>query len=105
MYNYLRELHRCSNTEPDCTTQRTEISSLQSELKTHLGDAERKLLLCITDAQGVLSYEISLESFAAGFRTAAKLFCETEAHGGYSYEDAETERIVQTIRGKDCDTP
>ena len=105
MYNYLRELHRCFNTEPDCTTQRTEISSLQSELKTHLGEAERKLLLRLTDAQGILSYETSLESFAAGFRTAAKLFCEMEAQGSYSYEDAETERIVQTIRRKECDTP
>ena len=105
MYNYLRELHRCFNTEPDCTVQRTEISSLQSELKTHLGEAERKLLLRLTDTQGILDYEISLESFAAGFRTAHRLLCEAESCESYSYEDAETERIVQTIRGKDCDTP
>ena len=105
MYNYLRELHRCFNTEPDCPEQQTELASLEAELKTHLGEAERKLLLRLTDAQGILNYEISLESFAAGFRTAANLFCETEAQGGYSYEDAETERIVHTIRRKECDTP
>ena len=98
MYNYIRELHRQFGTEPDCAIQRTEISSLQSTLKSHLSDEDRKLLLRLTDAQNIIHYETSLENFAAGFKTALGIACEAGAGGRYSYEDAETERICQQVR-------
>ena len=102
MYNYLRELHRQFCSEADCPAQRNELVSLQSELKNHLGQEERKLLLRLLDTQDILNYETSLESFAAGFRTAHSILCELEARGGYSYEEEETKRICREIgRGKE----
>ena len=104
MYNCLRELHRCFNTEPDCPELNTELASLEAQLKPHLGEAERKLLLRLLDTQTTFRYETSLESFAAGFRTAHSIFCEAHACP-YSYEDAEAERIFRSHRRKDRDTP
>ena len=102
MYNYLRELHRQFCPEADCPAQRKELVSLQSELKNHLGQEERKLLLRLLDTQDILNYETSLESFTAGFRTAHSILCELEAQGGYSYEEEETKRICREIgRGKE----
>ena len=102
MYNYLRELHRQFCPEADCPAQRKELVSLQSELKNHLGQEERKLLLRLLDTQDIINYETSLSSFAAGFHTAHRIFCELEAHGRYSYEEEETKRICQENgRGKE----
>ncbi len=97
MYNYIRELHRIFNTEPDCPEQRKQADALQTELKTHLGEEERKLLLRLTDTQSILNYEISLESFAAGFRLAAGIAKELESGGLYSFDDEETERICKGL--------
>ena len=95
MYNYIRELHRLFDAEPGCTELRNQIISLQSELKKHLGDQDRKLLLRLTDAQMTLEYEHSLESFAAGFHTAHGILCELEARGSYSFKEEETKRICR----------
>ena len=95
MYNYMKELHRQFCWEPDCKEQRRELDSLQTELKKSLSQEERKLLLRLLDTQGILNYEISLESFAAGFRAAHEIFCELGAQGSYSYEAEETKRICQ----------
>ena len=97
MYDYIRELHRQFGTEPDCTIQRNEISSLKSILKSHLSDEDRKLLLRLMDAQGIINYETSLEAFAAGFHASHGIFCELEARGRYSYEEEEAKRICQEI--------
>ena len=93
MYNYLRELHRLFNSKPDCTKEKRELDTLTEELRGHLGEAERILLLEIIDIRDAMDHEISLESFAAGFRLAYGLTRELEAAGGYSYEEEETKRI------------
>ena len=102
MYNYLRELHRQFCSEADCPAQRKELDSLQAELKNHLGQEERKLLLRLLDSQNIINYETSLESFAAGFRTAHSILCELKVQDSYSYEEEENKRICQGIgRGKE----
>ena len=93
MYEYLRELHRLFNTQPSCAEQLNQVELLKSDLKKHLGEEEHKLLLRILDTRDVMDYEISLESFAAGFRLAYGLTREVESSGRYSYEEEETKRI------------
>ena len=95
MYEYMRELHRLFNTQPSCAEQMTQTELLKTDLKKHLGEEERKLLLRLLDTRDVMDYEISLESFSAGFRLAYGLTRELESGGRYSYEDAEVERICQ----------
>ncbi len=95
MYNYIRELHRIFNTEPNCPEQRKQSDDLQVELRTHLGEKERKLLLRLADTQSLLNYEISLESFAAGFRLATGIAKELGSDGLYSFDDEETARICK----------
>ena len=98
MYEYLRELHRLFNTQPANTSQQEQLEQLRTELKHHLSDDDgRKLLLRLTDATDVLNYEISLESFAAGFRLAYGLTCELSAGRRFSYEEAEASRICQAM--------
>ena len=94
-YNYLRELHRLFNVQAACAEQQTAIEQLKAELKKNLEDRDRRLLLRILDARDVMDYEISLESFAAGFRLAYGLTRELESSGRYSYEDEEVRRICQ----------
>ena len=95
MYEYLRELHRLFNSQPDCTEQVTELETLKADLKKGLDDHNRKLFLRFVDVGDVMDYEISLESFAAGFRMAYGLICEVNTGKHYSYEEAETRRICQ----------
>ena len=98
MYNYIRELHRLFSREPNCAEQKEEIAALRLKVKEHLNDEDKKLMLRIEDTQALMTYETSLESFAAGFRTAYGLACELNADGHYSYEDAETARICSVIK-------
>ena len=93
MYEYIRELHRLFNVQPSCAEQMTQAESLKTDLKKHLGEEERKLLLRILDTRDVIDYEISLESFAAGFRLAYGLTRELESSGRFSYEEEEIKRI------------
>ena len=93
MYNYLRERHRLFDSQPDCTKEKQEAAALSEELRSHLGEPEKILLLEIIDIRDSMDYEISLESFAAGFRLAYGLTRELESSGCYSYEEEETRRI------------
>ena len=95
MYNYLRELHRIFGSKPDCTEEQQELDTLTKELRDHLGEQERILLLEIIDIRDVMDHEISLESFAAGFRLAYGMTRELEFSGRYSYDEEETKRICQ----------
>lgn len=95
MYEYMRELHRLFNTQPSYAEQQNQVEILKTDLKKHLDEEERKLLLRLLDTRDVMDYEISLESFAAGFRLAYGLTRELESGGGFSYEDEETKRICQ----------
>ena len=100
MYNYLRELHRLFNEQPDCTEERQQVDQYTASLQKRLEAEDRRLLLRILDARDVIAYESSLESFIAGFRLAYGLTRELESSGGYSYEEAETKRICQTAERK-----
>ena len=93
MYEYMRELHRLFNTQPSCAEQLTQVETLKTDLKKHLDEEERKLLLRLLDTRDVMDYEISLESFTAGFRLAYGLTRELEASGRFSYEEEEMKRI------------
>ena len=95
MYEYMRKLHRLFNTQPSCAEQLNQVETLKADLKEHLDEEERKLLLRLLDTRDVMDYEISLESFAAGFRLAYGLTQEIESSSRYSYEDEEVQRICQ----------
>ena len=59
---------------------------------------ERKVrLMHLVDSQNLLKEEISLASFAAGFKLAWGLSKELEADGLYSFDEDETERICRRM--------
>ena len=94
MYEYLQALHQRFFREPEHTDLHEEIEKLRQELETELNPAERKILLRLIDVQGYLKNDVSLESFAAGFKLASGIAKELEADGLYSY-DAEMEERME----------
>ena len=65
------------------------------KLAEHLDKTQRILLLRLLDAESRLKNEVSLESFAAGFKLAAGIAKELQADGLYSYEEEIEQRIAQ----------
>ena len=94
MYEYLQALHQRFFREPEHTDLHEEITKLRQELESELNPAQRKVLLRLIDVQGYLKSDVSLESFAAGFKLAAGIAKELEADGLYSY-DAEMEGLME----------
>ena len=94
MYEYLQALYQRFFREPEHTELHEEITKLRRELEAELNPAQRKILLRLIDVQGYLKNDVSLESFAAGFKLAAGIAKELEADGLYSY-DAEMEEQMK----------
>ena len=86
MYEYFRALHQRFFREPDHTELHEEIEENRKVLTEKLDPEDRKRLLRMLDAQSCLKNEVSLESFAAGFKLAAGIAKELEADGLYSYD-------------------
>ena len=95
MYEYLQALHRRFFREPEHTDLHEEIAKLRQELEAQLNPTQRKMLLRLIDVQGYLKNDVSLESFAAGFKLASGIAKELEADGLYSY-DAEVEEQMES---------
>ena len=95
MYEYLRALHRCFCSEADHAEFRSEIEALRTTLSSRLSSEDRKLVLRLVDAQNNLKNEISLESFAAGFKLAAGISQELTQSGRYDYDRAIEEQFTQ----------
>ena len=94
MCEYLQALHQRYFQEPKHTDLHEEIKKLRQELEDNLNPSQRKLLLLLLDVQDYLKNDVSLESFAAGFKLAAGIAKELEADGLYSY-NAEVEKEIE----------
>ena len=79
MYEYLQALHQRFFREPEHTDLHDEIEKLRQELEAELTPSQRKLLLRLLDVEGYLKDDVSLESFAAGFKLATGIAKELEA--------------------------
>ena len=95
MYEYLQALHQRFFREPEYTELHKEIAELRQELEAELNPTQRKILLRLIDVQGYLKNDVSLESFAAGFKLASGIAKELEADGLYSY-DTEMEALMES---------
>ena len=86
MYEYLQALHQRFFHEPEHTDLHEEIAKLHQELESELNPDQQKRLLRLLDVQGYLKNDVSLESFAAGFKLASGIAKELEADGLYSID-------------------
>ena len=70
MYEYMRGLQRKFFKEPDFPGLRQEINEIHQALTEGKTKPERRSLLKLVDLEAELRDEVSLASFAAGFRLA-----------------------------------
>ena len=97
MYEYLQALHQRFYHEPEHTALHKEIQTLRYNLNAVLNESDQRIFLRLLDAQNELKNEVSLESFAAGFKLASGIAKELEADGVYSF-DAEIEQQIEKSR-------
>ena len=95
MYEYLQALHQRFFCEAELSALNNDIEAARQKLAEHLDKPKRILLLRLLDAESRLKNEVSLESFAAGFKLAAGIAKELQADGLYSYEEEIEQRIAQ----------
>ena len=83
MNDYMRALHQRFFREPDVSELEADIENTRQEVRDCLGQMERRKLMQLVDAQNLLREEVSLASFAAGFKLAWGLARELEVtpHG------------------------
>ena len=90
MYEYMRGLQRQFFKEPDFPELRQELNELHRELtEARPKDERRKLLKLVAE----LRDEISLASFAAGFRLAWGIIGELNIEPPYSFAEEEERRM------------
>ncbi len=97
MYEYLQALHQRFFQEPEHNDLHEEINTLRKELESNMTPSQRKLLLRLLDVQGYLKNDVSLESFAAGFKLAAGIAKELEVDGLYSFDKEFNQQIEQKL--------
>ena len=78
MNEYMRGLQRQFFKEPDFPELRQELNEFYQELTADRTKDERRKLLKLVDLETELRDEISLASFALGFRLAWGDYCGTE---------------------------
>ena len=103
MYEYMRGLRRQFFKEPDFPELRQELNKLHQELTENRLKDERRKLLKLVDLEAELRDEISLASFAAGFRLAWGIIGELNVEPPYSFAEEEERRMGQlpNLRGDD----
>lgn len=103
MYEYMRALQRQFFREPDFPELRRELHELHRELAEDRLKNERRKLLKLVDLEAELRDEISLASFAAGFRLAWVIIGELNIEPPYSFAEEEERRMGQlpNLRGND----
>ena len=103
MYEYMRALQRQFFREPDFPELRRELNELHRELAEDRPKNERRKLLKLVDLEAELRDEISLASFAAGFRLAWVIIGELNIEPPYSFAEEEERRMGQlpNLRGND----
>ena len=95
MYEYMRGLQRQFFKEPDFLELRQEINEIHQALTEGKPKPERRSLLKLVDLEAELRDEISLASFAAGFRLAWGIIAELNTEPPYSFAEEEERRIGQ----------
>ena len=95
MYEYMRALQRQFFREPDFPELRRELNELHRELTEDRPKDERRKLLKLVDLEAELRDEISLASFAAGFRLAWVIIGELNIEPPYSFAEEEERRMGQ----------
>ena len=98
MYEYMRGLQRKFFKEPDFSELRQELHELHQELIEDKPKEERRKLLKLVDLEAELRDEISLASFAAGFRLAWGIIAELNTEPPYSFAEEEERRMGQQQR-------
>lgn len=103
MYEYMRALQRQFFRETDFPELRREVNELHRELTENRPKDERRKLLKLVDLEAELRDEISLASFAAGFRLAWGIISELNREPPYSFAEEEERRMRQipNLRGDD----
>ena len=101
MYEYMRGLQRQFFKEPDYPELRQELHELHQELIEDKPKEERRKLLKLVDLEAELRDEISLASFAAGFRLAWGIISELNMEPPYSFAEKEECRMGQQQRRDD----
>ena len=100
MYEYMRGLQRQFFKEPDFPELRQEINEIYQALTEDKAKPERRSLLKLVDLEAELRDEISLASFAAGFRLAWGIIAELNTEPPYSFAEEEERRMGQQ-QGRD----
>ena len=95
MYEYMRGLHQQFFKEPEFPELRQELNELHRELTEDRPKDERRKLLKLVDLEAELRDEISLASFAAGFRLAWGIIGELSIEPPYSFAEEEEQRVGQ----------
>ena len=95
MYEYMRGLHQQFFKEPEFPELRQELNELHQELTEDRPKDERRKLLKLVDLEAELRDEISLASFAAGFRLAWGIIGELSIEPPYSFAEEEEHRVGQ----------
>jgi len=93
MYEYMRGLHQQFFKEPDFPELRQELHELHREMTEGRPKEERRKLLKLVDLEAELRDEISLASFAAGFRLAWGIIAELNTEPPYSFAEEEERRM------------
>ena len=101
MYEYMRGLQRQFFKEPNYPELRQELHELHQELIEDKPKEERRKLLKLVDLEVELRDEISLASFAAGFRLAWGIISELNMEPPYSFAEEEERRMGQQQRRDD----
>ena len=95
MYEYMRGLHQQFFKEPEFPELRQELNELHQELTEDRPKDERRKLLKLVDLEAELRDEISLASFAAGFRLAWGIIGELSIGPPCSFAEEEEHRVGQ----------
>ena len=101
MNDYMTALYQRFFREPDVTELEEKIEQTRQEVRDCLDKLQRRRLMHLVDTQNLLREEISLASFAAGFKLAWGLSKELESDGLYSFDEEETEHICHRIEQED----
>ena len=101
VYEYMRGLHQQFFKEPDFPELRQEINEIHQALTEGKAKPERRKLLKLVDLEAELRDEISLASFAAGFRLAWGIIAELSTEPPYSFAEEEERRMGQQQRRDD----
>ena len=101
MYEYMRGLQRQFFKEPDFLELRQEINEIHQALTEGKAKPECRSLLKLVDLEAELRDEISLASFAAGFRLAWGIIAELNTEPPSSFAEEEERRMGQQQRRDD----